>query len=113
MNVKKDKVAGIIQKEISEIIQFELKDPKIGFITIMDVTVTGDLSQATIYVSFLGQEARKEAGMKALERSKGFLRTQLAKRMTIRKVPDLIFKLDTTLERGNKIDKILKDMHKE
>lgn len=112
MKVKKDKIAGIIQKEISEIIQFELKDPKIGFITITDVDVTGDLSQARIYVSFLGQDARKEAGMKALERSKGFLRTQLAKRLTIRKVPELIFKQDVSLEKGNKIEKIIADIHK-
>lgn len=112
MSMKKDKVAGIIQKEISEIIQFELKDPKVGFITITDVEVSGDLSQAKIFVSFLGQEARKEAGMKALERSKGFLRTQLAQRLTIRKVPQLIFLHDTSLERGNKIEKIIADIHK-
>lgn len=111
MSVKKDKIAGIIQKEISEIIQFELKDPKIGFITITDVDVTGDLSQAKIFVSFLGQTARQEAGMKALERSKGYLRSQLAKRMTIRKVPELIFKIDTSLEKGNKIERIIADIH--
>ena len=52
MKVKAEKIAGIIQKEVSEIIQFELKDPKIGFITITDVTVTNDLSIAKIYVSF-------------------------------------------------------------
>lgn len=113
MTMKKDKIAGIIQKEIAEIIQFELKDPKVGFITITDVVVSGDLSQAKIYVSFLGQDARKEAGMKALERSKGFLRTQLAQRLTIRKAPQLIFLHDTSLERGNKIDRIIADIHKD
>ena len=112
MTLKAEKVAGIIQKEVSEIIQFELKDPKIGFITITDVTVTNDLSIAKIYVSFLGQKAREEAGMKALERSKGFIRTNLAKRMTLRKVPELKFKIDDSLERGNKIEKILYEMNK-
>ncbi|MCH4287201.1 MULTISPECIES: 30S ribosome-binding factor RbfA [Bacillota] len=112
MTLKAEKVAGIIQKEVSEIIQFELKDPKIGFITITDVTVTNDLSIAKIYVSFLGQKAREEAGMKALERSKGFIRTNLAKRMTLRKVPELQFKIDDSLERGNKIEKILYEMNK-
>ena len=62
MTLKAEKIAGIIQKEISEIIQFSLKDPKIGFITITDVTVTNDLSIAKIYVSFLGQKPREEAG---------------------------------------------------
>lgn len=112
MKVKQDKIAGIIQKEISEIIQFELKDPKIGFVTITDVEVTGDLSQAKIYVSFLGKQERKDAGMKALDRSKGFMRSALAKRMTIRKVPELIFKEDVSLEKGNKIDRIIADINK-
>lgn len=112
MSVKADKIAGIIQKNISEIIQFDLKDPKIGFITITDVTVTNDLSIAKVYISFLGQKAREEAGMKAIERSKGFIRSHLAKRLSMRKVPELIFKLDDSLERGNHIEKIIKDINK-
>ncbi len=110
MSIKADKVAGILQKEISEIIQFSLKNPKLGFVTITDVRVTNDLSIAKIYVSFLGQQARKDAGMRVLEKSKGFLRTELAKRMHMRKVPDLIFLHDDSLENGNKIEKILQDI---
>ena len=56
MSMKKDRIEAIIQKEVSSIIQMELKDPKIGFITITDVTVTNDLSIAKIYVTFLGQQ---------------------------------------------------------
>lgn len=112
MTVKAEKIVGIIQKEVSEIIQFELKDPKIGFITITDVTVTNDLSIAKVYVSFLGQKAREEAGMKALDRSKGFIRSALAKRMTLRKVPELQFKIDDSLEKGNKIERIIHEINK-
>ena len=112
MTMKKDKIAGIIQKNVSEISQFTLKDPKIGFITLTDVSVTGDLSIATIFVSFLGKEEREDAGMKALERSRGFIRSELAKRMTIRKVPELKFKIDHSLDRGNHIEAIIRDMHK-
>lgn len=65
MSMKKDRIEAIIQKEVSSIIQMELKDPKIGFITITDVTVTNDLSIAKIYVTFLGQQPRIDAGMKA------------------------------------------------
>ena len=110
MTLKTEKIAGIIQKEVSEIIQFQLKDPKIGFITITDVVVSGDLSIAKVYVSFLGQKAREAAGMKALERSKGFIRSELAKRMTIRKVPSLVFLIDDSLEKGNKIENIIKEI---
>lgn len=108
---KKDKLNNIIQKEVSEIIQFELKNPKIGFITITDVDVTSDLSYAKVFVSFLGQDARKEAGLKALNQSKGHIRSLLAKRLTIRKTPEIIFVLDNSLEKGNKIDLILHDIN--
>lgn len=112
MSKKTEKIAELIKRNISEIIQFELKDPKIGFITITDAQVTNDLSYATIYVSFLGQNARKEAGMQALNRSKGHIRSELSKKLSTRKVPELIFKLDNALEKGNKIEKIIADMNK-
>lgn len=112
MSTKNEKIAGLIQKNVSEIIQFNLKDPKIGFITITDAQVTNDLSYAKIFVSFLGQNARKEAGMRALERSKGYIRSELSKRLSTRKVPELIFVLDDSLEKGNRIEKIIYDINK-
>lgn len=111
MSTKNEKIAGLIQKNVSEIIQFSLKDPKIGFITITDAKVTNDLSYAKIFVSFLGQNARKEAGMKALERSKGYIRSELSKRLSTRKVPELIFVLDDSLEKGNRIDRIIYEIN--
>lgn len=111
MSLKNEKVAGLIQRNISEIIQHVLKDPKIGFVTITDCKVTNDLSIATVYVSFLGKDLRKDAGMKALEHSKGFIRSELSKKLSIRKCPQLVFKLDETLENGNKIDMIINDIH--
>jgi len=111
MSTKNEKIAGLIQKNVSEIIQFNLKDPKIGFITITDAQVTNDLSYAKIFVSFLGQNARKEAGMKALERSKGYIRSELSKRLSTRKVPELIFVLDDSLEKGNRIDRIIYEIN--
>lgn len=101
----------IIQKELSSILQTEVKDPQIGFCTITDVDVTNDFSIAKIYVSFLGKYTNKN--MQALERSKGFIRSILAKRLTIRKCPELQFVLDKSLEYGNKIEKILHDIHEE
>ena len=112
MSTKNEKIAGLIQRNISEIIQFDLKDPKVGFITITDAQVTNDLSYAKIFVSFLGANARKEAGLKALERSKGYIRSELSKKMSTRKVPELIFVLDESLEKGNRIDTIINDMNK-
>ena len=111
MSVKTEKIAGIILKNVSEIIQFQLKDPKIGFVTITDVEVTNDLSIAKIYVSFLGQQERNDAGLAALERSKGFIRSELAKRMKLRKVPSLTFIQDRSLAKGNRIESIIASFH--
>ncbi|MDF9824072.1 ribosome-binding factor A [Breznakia sp. PF5-3] len=111
MGLKNEKVAELIRRNISEIITRAVKDPKIGFITVMDCVVTNDLSVAKVYVSFLGRDSRKEAGMKALNRSKGFIRSELSKKLTMRKVPELVFLLDDTLEKGDRIDKIIADIH--
>jgi ribosome-binding factor A len=113
MKIKNERLANIIKKNIAEIIQFQLKDPSIGFVTITDVQLTSDNSLAKIYVMFLGQNPRKEAGINALKHSKGFLRTELGKTLSIRKVPDLMFILDESLDKANRIDEIIKKAFKE
>ena len=111
MVLKKDKMNGIIQRELSQILQFEVKNSKIGFCTITAVETTKDLSIAKVYVTFLGKDdTNYDKKMEALERSKGFIRSLLAKRLTIRKVPELKFVLDTSLEYGNRIEKIINDL---
>lgn len=113
MGIKKERMENIIRKEISQIIQFKVKDPKIGFVTVSDVRVTNDYSYAKVYVSFLGKEERKEAGMLALNKSKGFIRSELSKILTTYKVPTLIFEHDNTLQKGNRIEEILQTIKKE
>jgi len=106
--LKKEKMNNIIQRELSSILQTEVKDPSVGFCTITGVETTNDLSIAKIYVSFLNKNTKKS--MEALERSKGFIRSLLAKRLTIRKCPELQFILDHSLEYGNKIESIIQDL---
>ena len=112
MVLKKDKMNGIVQRELSQILQTEVRDRGIGFCTITAVDITNDLSIAKVYVTFLEKGYSKAKGMEALERSKGFIRSLLAKRLTIRKVPELKFVLDTSLEYGNKIESIINDLNK-
>lgn len=107
---KQEKMNHIVQRAITEIIQLELKNPKVGFVTITDVQVTNDNSYAKIFVSFLGKEERAMAGLKALNQSKGFIRSCLAKRLSIRKTPELVFEIDHSLEQGNKIENILANL---
>lgn len=113
MVLKKDKMNGIIQRELSQILQTEVRDRDIGFCTITAVDITNDLSIAKIYVTFLDKGFSNAKGLEALDRSKGFIRTLLAKRLTTRKVPELKFMLDTSLDYGNKIETIIKDLNHE
>ncbi|MEA5026430.1 Ribosome-binding factor A [bioreactor metagenome] len=111
MGIKNNRLKQIIRKEISDIIQFSLKDNRIGFITVTDVEVTKDLSYAKIYVNILDDSTEKiQARMEALKKTRGFVRSQLASRLTTYKVPELIFILDDSLQQGNKIDRIIKEL---
>ena len=112
-NVKQKRLEGIIRKNISDIIQFSLKDPNVGFVTITDVSVTNDHSYAKVYCSFLGKDERAAAGLKALNRARGYIRTELSKRLDIRRTPELSFVLDKTMEQGKHIDEIIARIHKE
>lgn len=113
MSIKQDRMDQILKKEISRILQFELKNPKLGFVTVTDVECTRDMSQAKVFVSFLGKQERNDAGMKVLRSSKGFIRSTLAKNIKARKMPDLIFVQDTSLAQGQKIESILSNLPKE
>ncbi len=83
-----------IQRDILHILQFELKNPNLGFCTVTDEQCTNDLSQAKVYVTFLGKQGRNDAGMRVLNQSKGFIRSQVAKKIKIRKMRRLfLFKI--------------------
>lgn len=112
MVLKKDKMNGIIQRELSEILRLEVSNKEIGFVTITGVDVTTDLSIAKVFVSFLGS-GNNEDRVDALNRSKGFIRSSLSKRLTIRRVPELKFIYDSSLEYGNKIETIIHDLNTE
>ncbi|MGP0583785.1 30S ribosome-binding factor RbfA [Paenibacillus timonensis] len=101
------RVGEQIKKELSVLIQSELKDPRIGFVTVTGVDVTSDLSQAKVYLSVFGDEEKKNESLKALEKATGFLRTEIGKRIRLRHTPELIFKIDESIAYGSRIEKIL------
>lgn len=111
MSIKKERIESTIKKELAPIISNRLDDPSLKFVSVTDVQLTNDMSFAYIYVSFL-IETDKEKGMAALIRSKGTLRTEIAKVISTRRTPDLVFKLDESLEQGNKIETILAEIKK-
>ena len=112
-SVKQKRLEGIIRKNISDIIQFEVKDADVGFVTITDVEVSNDHSYAKVYCTFLGKDARAQAGLRALNRAKGFIRSALSQRLSIRRTPELTFLLDETEEHGRHIDDIIRQIHKD
>lgn len=109
VNLKKNRLEAYMSKELSIILRDEVKDPALKMCTIISVKCSNDLSHAKIFVSFI---EHKKRGLEALERSKGFIRSQLARRLNIRKCPELHFEADTSLEYRNHIEELLKNLHK-
>ncbi len=101
------RIQSIIGKNISEIIQFELRNPKIGFCTVSEVSVSTDFSYAKVYVTFLGSKFPKQ-NLEELNKCKGYVRSSLAKKIDIRKTPEITFYLDETYEKVNRLDEILR-----
>ncbi len=110
MSIKSEKLSHAFVEEIGKIISEEVKDKKIGFVTITSANVTSDLSYAKIYFTSLGTS--KEEATKALNRASGFIKIELSKRIDIRKMPEMEFIYDDSIEYGNKIEKIIDEIHK-
>lgn len=105
------RVGELIHKEVSSLLIKGLKDPRIGFVTITGVEVTPDLHLARIYFTVVGDEDVRTRTTKGLESSVPFLRRELGRTLRMRYVPDLLFCYDTSLEYGNRIETLLRDIH--
>ena len=101
------RIAEQIQRELSDIIRLELKDPRVGMITLTDVEVTPDYSHAKIFFTRLGDATDNAGILKALEHAAGFLRSELAHRMRLRIVPQLHFEYDESVERGVRLSNLI------
>ena len=110
MSKRSEKVAETIHETISSILSRGLNDPRIGFVTIIAVEITEDLSLAKIYFTVIGDEAAKKSSEIGLNSAKGFIRKELGRVLTIRHMPELIFKYDHSQEYGNRIDSILREI---
>ncbi|MGE7917904.1 30S ribosome-binding factor RbfA [Viridibacillus sp. NPDC093762] len=111
MSMRANRVAEQMKKELGDIIVRKLKDPRVGFVTVTDVEVTGDLQQATIYITCLGTERERQDTLKGLEKAKGFIRSEIGQRIRLRITPELLFEFDSSAEYGNKIDTLLRQLH--
>jgi ribosome-binding factor A len=113
MSHRANRVGEQMKKELGDIIGRKIKDPRIGFVTVTDVEVTGDLQQAKVYISVLGDEEQRENTLKGLAKAKGFIRTEIGHRIRLRKTPEIIFEWDESIDYGNRIDTLLHQLHKD
>lgn len=101
------RIAEQIQRELAEIIRLELKDPRVGMITLTDVEVTPDCEHAKVFFTRLGDVADKPTVTRALAHAAGFLRSELAHRMRLRVMPQLQFEYDESVERGIRLSSLI------
>jgi ribosome-binding factor A len=103
-----ERLNHLIRQEISILLQRHVKDPRLGnFIAVTDVITSPDLRTAKIFISHLGTEADKQATMSALTSASGFFRKELSKNLTLRRVPEISFHWDDSIERGAHIEELI------
>lgn len=110
-NIRASRVAEQMKKELGEIIGQKIKDPRVGFVTVTDVAVTGDLQQAKIYISVLGNDEQKQNTLMGLAKAKGFIRSEIGKRIRLRKTPEIAFEFDESIDYGNRIETLLHEIN--
>src|SRR5579864_5550142 len=110
---RQEKLGELFAAELSDLIRTRLKDPRVGFASITRVEVSGDLRHAKIFVSVMGDSEEQKETMKGLKNATGFLRHELASRLTLRFMPELVFKLDHSIEEGSRILELINKVERE
>jgi ribosome-binding factor A len=112
-NRREDQLSGVITRELSDLMRTRMKDPRIGFASITGVQLSHDLRYAKVYVSVMGTSQEQRETMRGLGSATGFLRHELAQRLTIRHVPEIAFHLDESIARGARVLDLLKQVQGE
>ena len=103
---RSERVAGQIRRELAQLIQHDVSDPEVGFVSVSDVEVTRDLAHARVYITVF-ESNQAGAAIKALQRAAGYLRKRLGQEMRIRSVPELHFHHDASVEAGQRMDRLI------
>ena len=110
-NYRADRVKAAIRQEVSSILQRDIKDPRLGFATVTDVEVSGDLQHVKVFVSILGDENSRADTMEALVSATGYIRSEIGRRVPLRLTPEISFEYDESIERA-RILKLIEDVKK-
>jgi len=107
MSVRQERIQEQLVQELSEMIRRDLRDPRIGFVTLTGAEITRDLRHAKVFVSIYGTEEEQKQALKALNSASGILRGEFARRVHLRVAPDIDFRLDEGIARGQRIFELL------
>lgn len=108
-----EQVAETVRQVVADALARDVRDPRVGFVTVTGVLVTNELSHARVMVSVPGDEAAKARALAGLESAAGFLRSRVARALTTRSVPELHFELDRGLEHASRINELLEGLRRE
>lgn len=104
-----ERIREEFKRETSDILR-KMKDPRIGFVSVTDVELSRDLRHAKVYVSIYGDEEDKANTLAALVHAQGFVRSEIGRRIRLRHTPEISFRLDDSIERGDRINRLLRSM---
>jgi len=104
-----DRLGDLIQREISDILQRRIKDPRIGFCTILRVDVSRDLRHAKVFVSIMGTEDQQKDTLAGLKSATGFIRREIGSRIMLRHTPEIVFRIDRSIDHSLRIAKLIKE----
>ena len=108
-----ERVSRLLQEEVSKIIQQEIKDPKIGFVTVTKAEISPDLQQVKVFISIYGDDKSMQKSMQVLDKAKPFIRREIGRRIKLRYTPDIHFRYDETAEKASRIFKLLNELKSE
>ena len=106
-------VAEAVKREVSDIIEKELKDPRLGFITVTGCEMADDLRYGRVFVSVYGEGEKRKASLDGLESAKSFIRREVGHRLRLRYTPELDFRMDESVAQGDRIDRLLHQLEKD
>jgi len=111
LSTRTDRVSDLIKDEISRLLLREVRDPRVGFVTITGAAVSPDLKNVRVFVSILGEPQARQESLKALNSAAGYFKRMLFRNLRLRFAPTILFRLDESLDRGDRIERVLREIH--
>lgn len=113
MSTRQEKLKGLLKEEISDILRRELKDPRLGFVTVTDAEISPDLSHARVFVTVMGSQEERETNMAVLKKAERFVRRAFGKRVKMKVLPEIEFQFDDSVDRGIRMFELLEQIRHE